>query len=227
MILQEIINLFYPKTCLHCRNHLNKHEDFLCMHCLADLPFTDFTNWENNPMEKTFTGRIPVVESTALLFFRKKGITQHLIHLLKYKGEESVGKFMGDMLGKTMKESTRFKSLDGIIVVPLHPKKQKERGYNQLSLFAETLSKYLNIPVIDDVLIKVKTSETQTLKDRLNRFEKLNEKFKMINPEHITGKHLLLVDDVITTGATLEACAIELLKADKTKISIATMAVPE
>lgn len=227
MFFKDIVNLFYPKTCLHCGNHLTIHEDFLCMHCDLLMPYTEYTDWKNNPLEKTFLGRIPVEEATALLFFRKQGITQHLIHLLKYKGVETIGKYIGDILGKRLVESQRFKTLDGIIFVPLHPKKQQQRGYNQLSLFAESLAGHLNIPLINDVLIKVKISETQTHKNRSNRFEKLNEKFQIINPERIHGKHLLLVDDVITTGATLEACANELLKAGNIKISIATIAVPE
>ncbi len=227
MILADLINLFYPKTCLHCGNQLHKHEDYLCMFCHSQLAFTTYTDWAGNPLEKALAGRIPVEQGTALLFFRKQGITQHLIHLLKYKGEETIGTFLGHMLGELMAKSERFKDLDGIIKVPLHPKKLKKRGYNQLTLFAQSLASHLDIPVLEHVLVKVKTSETQTRKNRLNRFKEFNEKFRLIDGDAIEGKHILLVDDVITTGATLEACSNELLKAHNTKISIATMAVPE
>jgi ComF family protein len=226
-LLKNFTHIFYPIACLHCGNHLIENEHVICLTCYSTLPYTEFIDWQNNPMEKIFKGRVPIENATSLLFFRKQGITQHLIHLLKYKGHEEIGTFLGNILGNSILHSSRFKSLDGIVIVPLHEKKLKTRGYNQLTLFARELSKTIEIPIFENALKKVQADSTQTHKNRRKRFEKWDEKFVLHDSKKLAQKHILLVDDVITTGATLEACANELLKVKGLKLSLATMATPE
>jgi len=226
-LFKSLLALFYPNTCLTCGTHLMQNEFLICVLCRHNLPVTDFCETPNNAVEKAFKGRVPIEQGTSLLFFRKKGISQLLIHQLKYKGRQDVGVFFGKWMGKQMSAGKRFKSLDGIIKVPLHTKRMKERGYNQLSLFANQLSKELHIQVYNDVLVKVGQSMSQTKKNRFNRFEKISERFQLSNGEEVAGKHVLLIDDVLTTGATLEACANELLKVPDVKISIATMVISD
>ena len=226
-LLQKIFTVFYPKLCLTCETQLLQNEQILCATCRSQLPETDFINTPNNLIEIALKGRVPFVAATSLLFYRKKGIVQSLIHSLKYKNKQEVGIFFGEWMGEQLKISKRFESIDVIIKVPLHPSRYKQRGYNQLSVFADVLSDYLKIPVFDNVLIKVNASNSQTKKDRLSRFEKINERFKIVDTTILTEKHILLVDDVFTTGATIEACANEILKTPKVKISIATMVVSD
>lgn len=224
---QSIFNLFYPALCLTCGNHLVQNEFILCSTCRHKLAETDFCENSNNLIETALEGRVPIVAGTALLYFRKKGIVQSLIHSLKYKGRQEVGLFFARWMGKQLKESERFKNLDGIILVPLHAKRYKQRGYNQLTVFGNELSKELEIPVYKDVLIKIGQFKSQTKKDRFSRFDKINERFHIVDTNRLKGKHLLLIDDVFTTGATLEACANEILKTPKVQISIATMVVSD
>lgn len=223
----SIINIFYPRLCLTCDCHLVENEHVICSNCRHQLPETDFINTSDNLIEKGLQGRIPINAGTALLFFRKKGIVQKLIHALKYKNRQEVGKFFGQWMGMQLKESERFSGLDGIVLVPLHPKKQQQRGFNQLTVFGKQLSKELGIPIFEKVLIKVGQSYSQTKKSRFSRFEKINERFHIENTDTLKGKHVLLVDDVFTTGATIEACANEILKTPNVQISVATMVVSD
>lgn len=226
-IIEEIVELFYPKLCINCGAHLLQNEPVICVNCRNKLPETNFTNTADNLIEIALKGRVPLVAATALLFYRKKGVVQSLIHSLKYKNRQEVGAFFGDWMGKQLQDSKRFSNLDGIIIVPLHPKKQRQRGYNQLTLFSEILSKHLNIPVYTNVLIKDSSTSSQTKKGRLSRFEKMDERFRIKDTQALIGKHVLLIDDVFTTGATIEACANEILKTSDLKISIATMVVTD
>jgi len=225
-IFKDFYSIFFPKSCLICQSHLKLQENLICLNCEHHLPFTDFTEFENNSFEMSLRGRIPIHEATSLLYFRKNGITQKLIHQLKYQGFQEIGTFFGQLLGDKILISNRFKTIDGIILVPLHPKKLKKRGYNQLTLFADELAKKLNVPIFEHVLVKIDQTISQTTKTRWNRFDKLYEKFHGENLNSIEGKHILLIDDVFTTGATLESCANEILKAKNAKISLATMAFP-
>jgi ComF family protein len=225
--LKDIFYIFYPKLCANCKNQLTLNEVVICTFCRHDLPLTNFKDYKNNKVFNTFYGRVTIKKATALLFFRKKGITKNLIHDLKYKGNEDVGVFFGNWLGEILKENQQFSDIDFIIPVPLHPKKLKKRGYNQVSKFGECLSVHLKTPFIENVLIRSSVSKTQTFKARFERFNNLDTKFLLKDTQIFTKKHVLLIDDVITTGATLEACAKEFKKVDNVTISILTMAYTE
>ncbi|MGJ8743058.1 ComF family protein [Polaribacter sp.] len=225
--LKDFFSIFYPKLCANCENQLVYNEMVLCTFCRHDLPLTNFTDYKNNKITQTFFGRIPVEKGFALLLFRKKGITKKLIHELKYKGNQEIGVFFGNWLGQLLIENKEFSKVDCIVPVPLHPKKRRARGYNQVSKFGATLSNYLKIPFIEQQLIRASSTKTQTLKARFERFKNLDTKFLVTDYTKLNNKHILIIDDVITTGATLEACAKELLKGKKVTISILTMAYTE
>ncbi|MDP4989212.1 MAG: ComF family protein, partial [Polaribacter sp.] len=189
-----------------------------------DLPLTNFTKFDENSITQKFYGRIDIEKGYSLLFFRKEGITQKIIHELKYRGNEEIGEFFGNWLGEIVQEKKEFKEVDFIIPVPLHPKKLKQRGYNQVTKFGEKLSNYLQIPYLENELVRVSATKTQTFKARFERFSNVDTKFLLKNPLFFNNKHILLIDDVITTGATLESCANEFQKSQNCKISILTMA---
>jgi len=172
----------------------------------------------------TFYGRVPIEEARSFLYYQKDGITQKLIHQLKYKNQPEIGEFIGEWFGSNLTGMNVFEDVDYIVPVPLHPQKKRKRGYNQVTLFGETLSKILGIEYKSNVLIRFSTTKTQTLKQRFERFSDSKTKFKLANTTIFENKHVLLIDDVITTGATIEACANELLKTKNIIVSVATMA---
>ena len=223
-MIQNIFNLFYPEVCVCCENHLTENEHLVCLECRFDFPMTNFTSENENEVEKVFYGRIPIEQATSLFYFLKKGKVQTLIHQLKYRRQQQVGTFVGNWLGDEILESDRFKHLDAIIPVPLHKNKLKKRGYNQVTTFGKSLSKKLNIPYIEDILVRTSFTKTQTKKIRIDRWKNVQEIFENTNPKALENKHILLIDDIITTGATLEACYSVLKKSKNLKISIACMA---
>ncbi|HEX5742312.1 MAG TPA: phosphoribosyltransferase family protein, partial [Flavobacteriaceae bacterium] len=205
--LKELLNVFFPDLCLICDNNLTFNEETLCTFCRVDLPFTNFSSESNNVAERTFYGRIKLEAVTSLLFYRKKGKTQQLIHQLKYKNQQKIGALTALMLAEELKNNPRFNDLDGVIIVPMHPKKERKRGYNQVAVFGKTLAKELKIPFIENILVKTSATTSQTFKSRLQRFQDFEGKFHLTNITELENKHILLVDDVITTGATIESCA--------------------
>lgn len=226
-LLKDLFYLFYPKICANCKEQLLQNEEVICTFCRHDLPLTNFNSYKKNKISTIFYGRITIEKAYALLFFRKKSITKNLIHELKYKGNEEIGVFFGNWLGEILKKNKEFSTVDYIIPVPIHLKRKKIRGYNQVTKFGECLSKHLNIPFIENVLIRKSSTKTQTLKTRFERFNDLETKFHLTDTVKFQNMHILIIDDVVTTGATLEACLIELLKTSGIKISILTMAYTE
>lgn len=224
-MLKALTYLFFPKVCNACFNLLSDNETYVCTKCRHNLPTTNFHINNDDFVSEIFYGRAKIEKSTALLRFEKKGIVQRLLHQLKYKDQEDIGDFLGEWLGGELKAIKEYNSVDIVIPVPLHKKKLQSRGYNQTARFGQQLAKALNADYIDDVLIKVTNTSSQVNKKRFARWNNNNELFKINNAEKITNMHILLVDDIITTGATLEACMIELNKADNLKISIAAMAI--
>lgn len=221
---KDIFYLFFPEVCLACKYQLLKNEYVICTSCRHGFPQTNFTSESNNLLEKQFYGRVMIKEATALFYFHKKGGIQQLIHELKYKNHQEIGTILGNWLGEDLLKSERFKNLDFIISVPLHAKKRKKRGYNQLTKFGESLSGILQIPYIENKLLKIVTTDTQTHKGRFERWKNVRDLFELNDISFFENKHILLIDDVVTTGATLEACSNQLLKSKNTTISIAVMA---
>ncbi len=188
------------------------------------MPQTNFHLYKENPIMKIFWGRVPLYSATSFLFFNKGGRVQHLIHRLKYKGKYKVGIYLGKQLGFQLMDSPLFKSVDYIVPVPLHPKKERIRGYNQSEMIALGLETSMKGTAQINNLIRVIHSSSQTKKSRYGRWENVKGIFKIKNPQLFEEKHVLLVDDVITTGATLESCAETLLHIPGIKISVASLA---
>ena len=226
-LLKDFFDLFYPNICANCKEQLLQNEKVICTFCRHDLPLTNFQSYTINKVSRIFSGRITIEKAYSLLFFRKQGITKNLIHDLKYKGNEEVGVFFGNWIGEIVAKNKEFSTVDFIVPVPIHAKKKKIRGYNQVTKFGECLSMHLKVPLNEDILIRQSATKTQTLKSRFERFNDLESKFLARNTSVFKEKHILIIDDVITTGATLEACAQELLKTPGIKISILTMSYTE
>ena len=226
-MFESIINLFFPKVCSGCSSFLVANENVLCTVCRHDIPLTNHHLNPENDAFKKFYGRIPVIHTSALFYFHKKGIVQELIHNLKYKGHEEIGTILGEWYAVDLNNIDILKSVDEIIPVPLHPKKLKERGYNQVTAFGTALSASLNLVYNDSLLIRNVYSKTQSKKNLLGRTEGIESIFDVVFTEKNHNKHFLLIDDVITTGATLEACSRALLKIPGAKISIVCMAMAQ
>ncbi len=226
-VLKNVFRIFYPKLCANCENLLTENEKTVCTFCRHDIPLFYDTNYSENKITKIFYGRVLLEKATTLLSYRKEGITKKLIHALKYKGNEEIGIFLGNWFGEILKENNQFDDIDYIIPVALHPKKRKQRGYNQVSKFGKIMGSHLKKPFLEHILLRTTISKTQTFKARFERFNTIDSPFHLKNTSFLKNKHILLIDDVITTGATIEACAKELQKIENVKISILSMAYTE
>lgn len=218
-----LIDILYPKTCLGCDGMLHTGEEILCTKCRHDLPLTHHHLMPENDAFKRLAGRVPLEKVMSMLVFEKQGIVQQIIHKLKYRGHEEVGTLLGYWYGEIIKNE--FSDVDAIIPVPLHKRRLKERGYNQVSTFCNAISDCLGIPVNDTILVRKLYSKTQTKKAFFLRTDVKKEIFDVSFSDKDSGKHFLLVDDVHTSGTTLELCSKALLKIPNTKISIVTMAL--
>jgi len=225
--LADFVSLLFPELCAACRESLVANEYLLCTDCRFNLPYTNFHLQADNIVARQFWGKISIEAAFALFYFNKGGKIQNMLHQLKYNGQQQIGNLLGNIAGGQLIKNEIFNNVDYIIPVPLHKKRFRERGYNQSTRFAEGLADKLNAVVEEGNLVRVKSTETQTHKSRFARFENMQEVFMVINPEKLKGKHVLLVDDVVTTGSTLEACGEQLLKVEGLKLSIATIAYAE
>ncbi|WP_228236421.1 ComF family protein [Allomuricauda sp. M10] len=224
-IINEINNILLPRVCFGCNAQLFRGESTLCAVCRHDVPLTDHNYLEENAVDRIFYGRIPIKKAASFTIFSKNGLIKNLLHWLKYKNQEQIGGFLGDWCGAHLKHDPGLDKIDAVIPVPLHPKKLKKRGYNQVALFAQKIAEHINAEYRDDVLLKVINTKTQTKKDRQLRWESSKEAF-IVNPEALINfKRVLLVDDVITTGATIEICARTLLELHDLEISVLSMAM--
>lgn len=223
----SLINLFFPRVCCGCNSLLLSNEIVLCTACRHEIPLTNFHNNPSNEAISKFYGKVPIEFASALFFFQKKGIVQQMIHKLKYKGHEEIGEIVGYWYGEQLKNVPIMSEMDCIIPVPLHPKRLKQRGYNQVTSFGKALSEMLEIPYIETVLVRNVYSKTQTKKSLLKRTELTTAIFDVDFDEGTNYKHFLLIDDVITTGSTLEMCARALLKIPDSKVSIVCMAMSQ
>lgn len=222
-IKDSLLHIVFPHVCDGCGNDVVNVESSLCIRCLASLPETKFEIYKDNPVEKLFWGRIPIVKATASFYFTKESLMQRLMHQFKYKGHKELGLQLGRIMGEAIRSSNRFIHSDALIPLPLFPSKEKKRGYNQATVLCAGIAEVLNLPVFTNVITRPQHTETQTKKGRIERWKNIEGKFLLKDPNRVRGKHLLLIDDVITTGATLEACGNELLLAENVKLSVATL----
>ncbi|MEI7595304.1 MAG: phosphoribosyltransferase family protein [Bacteroidota bacterium] len=222
-MFRDLISLFFPNICLACSAPLQKFERCVCTSCNYHLPKTNFHKEKENAITQIFWGRINIYSAASYFYFQKAGKVQHLIHQLKYKGQQVVGEYIGEIYGNELKNAEYFKNIDFIVPVPLHPKKLKKRGYNQSECFARGISKSMNAPIVNDLQRNFFT-ETQTKKSRFERWRNVGSVFELTNKEKYINKQILIVDDVITTGATIEACAQHFAAIEGVKISVVTIA---
>lgn len=224
-LFADFFHLFYPNTCASCGSRLITNEKVICTHCLADLPRTNFHNQHDNPVSQIFWGRVNIQNATALFRFQKKSRFQDLLHLLKYKGRQDVGFELGRQLGFELKNSDLYKNLEVVIPVPLHPKRQHKRGYNQTECIANGIAESMGIEIQAKNVVRNVATQTQTKKSRIERWQNVESIFKLTEPKLLINKNVLLVDDVVTTGATLEACAQSIINTEGIKLSIAALAM--
>ncbi len=223
-MFSEILHLFFPRICFSCNYPLLTHEKILCIECMHTLPRTRHTDIENNELYQKLYGRLPLIHASAYLYFHKKGNVQQLIHHLKYRGHQEIGTLLGQMYADELQKIHLKTPFDAVIPVPLHQKRMKERGYNQVAEFGKTIAKSLKIPYHDTILVRENYTKTQTRKKLLDRSFGQKTVFRAYYTKEMESKHFLIVDDVFTTGATLEASGKALLTIPNAKISLACLA---
>jgi ComF family protein len=221
--ISSFINLLFPNICIACKNALAGNEQYICTNCMANLPTTNFWLQNNNPIEKIFWGRVPVVAAASFSYFEKDSRLQHILHHLKYKGKSEVGILLGKAFGYKLIDS-RFNTIDLIIPVPLHKLRQRQRGYNQSEMIAKGLSIAMKKPMLSNSVSRLIATKSQTNKKRYDRWLNVEGVFNIEHPKTLENKHLLIVDDVITTGATLESLIQEVLKVPGVQVSVVTLA---
>jgi len=224
-VINDINSVLLPTVCFGCNAHLYRGEEHLCTVCRNHLPITDYNFNEENPIDRIFYGRIHIKKASSFLFFTENGIVQQLIHHLKYKNQKQIGIFLGDWYGQILKENGFLNKIDFVIPVPLHKMKLRKRGYNQVADFGQRIAHFLRAEYRDDILVKTANTKTQTTKGRIGRWQENMALYTLTDASKLENKNILLVDDVITSGATIEICAKALQKAKETTIHIASMAV--
>lgn len=205
-ILNDINTILFPHLCFGCNARLYRGEKVLCALCRDELPITDHNYSTENAVDKAFYGRVRIKKGAAFLYFEEKGIVKNLIHHLKYQGQSQIGGFLGDWFGSQLKNSVSPPKIDLVIPVPIHPKKRRKRGYNQVDEFGKKLAAHLGAKFDDSILLKTRHTPTQTTKNRWQRWKYQEDEYRVRHPDQLRDKRILLVDDVITTGATLESC---------------------
>lgn len=221
--MKHLINLFYPKVCLGCSDLVTDLEGLLCLRCRHELPLTNHYLEKENEFFKRFFGRLDLEFAASMVYFHKKGIVQELMHHLKYRNCPEIGTFLGEWYGEILKEHHCFHEATCVVPVPIHPKKLRERGYNQVENFAKTLANKLNKDYDENLLERKKYSRTQVFKNLVGRSDVIDDVFGLNEQGNIRPEHFLLVDDLVTTGSTLESCAKSLLSIPNSKVSLATI----
>ncbi len=224
--IDPIFWLYFPKNCPACGRPLRLFGANICGRCSQNLPETHFFEAPGNPIEKIFYGRLPMSAGAAAWYFHKNSALQALLFQLKYKSNEDVGLFIGKQMGALLAASDRFASIDALVPVPLHPQALSKRGFNQAALICEGISQVWHKPVLVGAIARTRHTNTQTKQSRAVRWDNMENAFSIKDPTSIMGKHLLLIDDVITTGATIEACGKTLLSIKDVQLSVAAAAYP-
>lgn len=220
----DFLHLFFPHVCAGCGSDILESNHQLCLRCRSELPYTNFFKQPGNPVEQVFYGRLPVRNAAAGYFFTKDSLIQHLVTQLKYRGNREIGVYMGKLIGNELLKSERFSEVNIIIPLPLNPKRERKRGYNQAAAICNGIHQVWNRPVLEKAVYRKIFTETQTKKGRISRWQNMENVFAISDPSALQNKHILLVDDVITTGATLDVCGAEILKVPGTSLSIAALA---
>ena len=220
-----ILDLFYPNLCIVCEHRSYSRQELYCLDCQYQIHPTHMHRQLENAFTAHFKGRAEIESGAALYYYIKGGRLQKAIELLKYKNRPEIGLRLGRFYGNIIKDSYPYNSIDLIVPVPLHPTRQIQRGYNQSAMISIGLSESLNVPWKEDLLIRNKITNTQTEKNRLERIRNMQLVFELTKPDELTNKHVLLVDDILTTGATLEACSAVLKKGKSVRISMLTLAM--
>ena len=224
-IWNDLWEFFFPRCCVVCGTRLLREEEHVCVKCLAGLPRTCLHRRAQNDMEKAFWGKLPIVRASAYFYYSKGGDVRRLLYELKYYGNYRIGRFLGRCMAADLQRDGFFRNMDGIIPVPLHKKKERERGYNQSEMLAEGISSVTGVPVLRGLLVRCQQAESQTRKGSYERWVNVKDVFECVSEKELEGKHILLVDDVMTTGATLVACADALSGVSGLRISILTLAL--
>jgi len=220
----DFVSLLFPRLCYGCGEHLLRSENLICTECYVVIPRTNYHLKNENPVEQLFWGRCPVEKAAAFSFYNKGSRIRNLIHNLKYKGIKEIGYELGRIYGISLKSSGFTTGIDLIIPVPLHPSKKKIRGFNQSEIISNGIAEVTGLPVNTNSLARIKVSATQTKRSRYERWTNVEGIFQVADPGEILGSHILLVDDVITTGSTIESCACELLKFEGVRVSVVALA---
>lgn len=223
----SLLHLFFPRYCVVCGSTLVEGEEAICTRCNIDMPRTNYHRVKDNLVERMFWGRIPMERATSYFFYRKGSDFRRILHLLKYGGRKELGAVMGRLMAADLQSADFFKDVDVIIPVPLHPRKRRARGYNQSEWIARGVSQLTGISVDATSVVREKQTETQTRKSTFERWVNVDGIFQLRHPELFAGKHVLIIDDVLTTGATTIACADVFCKVDGIRISVLTLAVAE
>ncbi|NKI26455.1 ComF family protein [Arenibacter sp. 6A1] len=224
-IINDINSILFPRQCFGCNALLIRGEEHICTICRNQLPLTEYNYEIENPVDRIFYGRVAIEKASSFLFFTENGIVKNLIHYLKYKNQVQIGQFLGDWYGHILKENNSLAHIDYVIAVPLHKNKLKKRGYNQVALFAQKIAEHIDAQYIDHILIKTTNTRTQTKKTRIHRWQQKQSLYILSDPNFLSNKNVLLVDDVITTGATMEVCAKTLGETPGIKLYLGAMAV--
>lgn len=226
-MLKDFLYLFYPVFCAACENPMHKNERVLCTSCRHKLPLGNFHKVNAKKIEKVFYGRAKIENATSLFVFHKDSLVQNLIHNLKYRGRQEIGTELGKWLGEELAQVIEYQNIDHVVPVPIHKKRYRERGYNQVTKFGKEIARKLKSKYTDNVLKKISYNKKQSKHGRMTRWKNTSETFGLQNESLLKDKHILLVDDIVTTGATIEACVDVLRKIPGIKISVATMAITE
>jgi ComF family protein len=221
----DFLSLLFPRLCCGCGNHLLRNETVICTECYVTIPRTGYHEVRDNPVESLFWGRCTIERGAAFSYYTRGSRIRKIIHCLKYKGIREAGTELGKIYGASLKSSEFLSGIDFILPVPLHPARERKRGFNQAKCIADGISSVTGLPVLDKSLVRIKSSDTQTKRSRFERWMNVEGIFEASDTGMLAGRHILLIDDVITTGSTLEACATELLKIEGVKVSIAALAV--
>ncbi len=223
VFMSDFFSLFYPPGCEVCSQILAEGETHICSRCWYKLPRTNYQNDKNNPLSRVFWGRVGIESACSMFFYQKGGVVQQLIHQFKYRGHRELGLFLGVRMGRWLARSGQYKDIDGIVPVPLHEKKRKKRGFNQSEILARGIGQAMGLPVYTTSLLRISDTRTQTRKRRFFRWENVESVFAVENAGHLERRNLLLVDDVITTGSTMDACAGKLLSIEGVRVWIAAV----